>query len=152
MWFMNYIANPFVRLILRSPLHGWMSAAVMLITYRGRKTGREYTLPVQYVRDGQAIYIIPGMPERKTWWRSLRGGQPVRLRLAGETLDARAEAIDGSSDPDLAARVLEQYFRRFPPSARQHKVRVSGDGAFAPADLQRAAQSMVLVRVELSKD
>jgi deazaflavin-dependent oxidoreductase (nitroreductase family) len=151
MWFMNHIANPFVRMILNSSLHGWMSAAVMLITYRGRKTGKEYTLPVQYVRDGQCIYIVPGMPERKTWWRSLRGGQPVRLRLAGKTLAARAETIDASSDPALAARVLEQYFRRFPPSARQHNVSMSSDGAFTPADLARTAQSMVLVRVDLDK-
>jgi hypothetical protein len=149
MWFMNYIANPFVRLILRSPLHGWMSAAVMLITYRGRKSGKEYTLPVQYVRDGQCIYIVPGMPEKKTWWRSLRGGLPVRLRLAGKNVKGRGEVIDAASDPALAARVLGQYFRRFPPSARQHNVRISGDGICDPDDLQRAAQSMVIVRVSM---
>ncbi len=47
MWFMNKVANPFVRLILRSPLHGTMSAGLLLITYHGRKSGKEYTLPVQ---------------------------------------------------------------------------------------------------------
>ncbi len=149
MWFMNQIANPIVRMILNSSLHRWMSATLLLITYRGRKTGKEYTLPVQYVRDGECIYIVPGMPERKTWWRNLRGGQPVRLRIAGKTVDAHAETIDAQSDPVLAARVLAQYFRRFPPSARQHNVPMSSDGAFAPADLARAAQSMVLVRVDV---
>jgi hypothetical protein len=47
MWFMNKIANPFVRLILRSPLHGLFSAALLLITYLGRKSAKEYTLPCQ---------------------------------------------------------------------------------------------------------
>jgi hypothetical protein len=67
MWFMNKFANPFVRLILRSPLHGLMSAALLLISYRGRKSGRKYSLPVQYVQDGNQIYIVPDAPEQKTW-------------------------------------------------------------------------------------
>ncbi len=81
MWFMNKIANPFVKLILRSPLHGWMSAAVLLITYRGRKSGKEYTLPVQYVQDGNNVYIVPGFAEKKTWWRNLKGGADLRDKV-----------------------------------------------------------------------
>src|SRR5262245_26793300 len=75
MWFMNKFANPFVKLILRSPLHGLMSAAVLLVSYRGRKSGKKYTLPVQYVQDGNNIYIVPGYPEKKTWWHNLEGGK-----------------------------------------------------------------------------
>jgi hypothetical protein len=77
MWFMNKFVNPLVRLILRSPLHGLMDGSLLLIIYRGRKSGKDYTLPVQYARDGSTIYIVPGMPEKKTWWRNLRGGAPV---------------------------------------------------------------------------
>ncbi len=58
MWFMNHIWNPLVRLILRSPLHGVMSKGIMLITYTGLKSGKEYTLPVSYLQDGGRIYVI----------------------------------------------------------------------------------------------
>jgi hypothetical protein len=67
MAFMNKIINPLVTLILRSYLHGLMSDTVLLITYRGRKTGKDYNLPVQYTQAGNHIYIVPGNPEQKTW-------------------------------------------------------------------------------------
>ena len=63
MWFMNKIVNPLVRLILLSPLHKLMSETLLLLTYRGRRTGIEYSLPVQYVQTGNSVYILPGMPE-----------------------------------------------------------------------------------------
>ena len=83
MWFMNKIINPLVRLILRSPLHKLVSSTLLLITYHGRKTGREYSLPVQYAQAGKNIYIVPGMPEQKTWWRNLKEAAPVQLTLRG---------------------------------------------------------------------
>ena len=59
MWVMNHFANPIIRLVLRSPLHGLFSGSLALITYRGRKSGKEYTIPVQYVQGGEKVYIVP---------------------------------------------------------------------------------------------
>ena len=44
--------NPLVLLLLRSPLRVAMSNSTMLLTFTGRKSGRTYTTPVNYVRDG----------------------------------------------------------------------------------------------------
>ncbi len=35
--------NVFVAALLRSPLHRTLSGSLILISYRGRKSGREYT-------------------------------------------------------------------------------------------------------------
>ena len=64
--------NPVVIRLLRSPLQGLMSGSTMLITYAGRKTGKEYTTPVNYVRDGNEPLAV-GSREH-SWWRTLRGG------------------------------------------------------------------------------
>jgi hypothetical protein len=45
--------NPVVIPLLKSPLHGLMSADVMLVTLTGRRSGRTYTRPVSY-RQGEA--------------------------------------------------------------------------------------------------
>ena len=148
MWFMNKIVNPLVRLILRSPLHGLMGGSLLLIAYRGRKSGKDYTLPVQYARDGDAIYIVPGMPEKKTWWRSLRGGAPVRLLLEGKTLAGNAEILEGGAAGTVPG--LEAYLKRFPSAATTHNIRPSDSGSFNPEDLSRLAQSMVVVEIKLT--
>jgi hypothetical protein len=41
--------NPIVSWLLRSPLQGLMSSSTMLITFAGRKSGKTYTTPVNYV-------------------------------------------------------------------------------------------------------
>jgi deazaflavin-dependent oxidoreductase (nitroreductase family) len=149
MWFMNYIANPLVRWLLKSPLHRLLSDATMLITVRGRKSGRAYCLPVQYVQTGDLIYVFPGAPEKKTWWRNLRGGAPVVLRLRGQDRRANAELLSGEADCTTIAEALHLYVQRFPPSAQIHQIRRMPDGQFNVADLHTAAAETILVRIKL---
>jgi deazaflavin-dependent oxidoreductase (nitroreductase family) len=150
MWFMNKIANPFVRLILRSPLHGLMSAAVLSITYRGKKSGKEYTLPVQYAQEGKVIYIVPGKPEQKTWWRNLRGGAPVKLTLRGKSVSGQALVLQGESDSQRIAEALLLYLQKFPMTAQMHDVRVSEKGDFNLDDIRRVSDTLVMVNVDLA--
>ena len=151
MWFMNKIANPFVELILRSPLHGLMSAAVLLITYHGSKSGKEYTLPVQYVQDGNHIFIVPGYAEKKTWWRNLKGGMDVLLSLKGRALSGRGFLLEYDADTEEIIQGLGLYFHRFPPSAKIHEVHIGLDGRPDPADLRRAAETVKMIRVNLNE-
>jgi deazaflavin-dependent oxidoreductase (nitroreductase family) len=149
MWFMTHILNPIVRLILRSPLHLLLSAAVMLITVRGRKSGKEYTIPVQYVQSQDDVYVVPGTPERKTWWRNLRGGAPVSVRLRGRDLNAQAAVLAGEADRAAIAEALRQFLRRFPAAARSYQVRRMPDGMFNAEDIQAAASRLIVVRLAL---
>jgi hypothetical protein len=68
---MKCLANPIVPALLRSPLHGLLSRDLMLISMIGRRTGRRQTLPVQYARRGDEVYVL-SWPDRR-WWRSLAG-------------------------------------------------------------------------------
>jgi hypothetical protein len=149
MWFMNKIANPFVRLILRSPFHGMLSAALLLITYHGCKSGKEYTLPVQYALDNKTIYIIPGTPEKKIWWRNLCSSAPVQILLAGKLLSGEANVLEGNNGTELVTRALDFYLQRFPATAKMYNIRTRQDGSFDRDDLRRAASSIVIVRVNL---
>ena len=50
-------------------------------------------IPVAYRRAGNRVTIPVGWPERKRWWRNLRGdGGPVRLRLRGSDYTGHAVA------------------------------------------------------------
>ena len=151
MWFMNKIVNPFVKLILRSPLHGWMDAALLLITYRGRRSGKEYTLPVQYVQDGNNIYIVPGNSEKKTWWHNLKGGMDVRLILKGQTRYGRGILLEREAEAGEILKAFGLYLQRFPPSAKTHNVCLEADGQPNPDDLDKAIKSIKMIRVKLNE-
>jgi hypothetical protein len=89
----NQTVNRVTRPILRSRWHGRLSDRLLLITVTGRRSGRIFTIPVSYVeRDGRLL-IQPSAPERKLWWRNLRGdGAPVQVRLRGRDRTGHAVA------------------------------------------------------------
>ncbi len=149
MWFMNKIANPIVGWVLRSQLHTLLSASLLLLTYRGRKSGQEYRLPVQYAQDGQRIFILPGQSEMKTWWRNFKNETPVTITLRGKTLDGSARLLDGHTQD--AQDGLAAYLRRFPALAKAHPVRLETGGSFNPDDLGAAAPDAHIICISLSE-
>lgn len=50
--------NPVVIWLLRSPFHGLIDKNTVLITFTGRKSGKSYTFPISYVRDGDTLMMI----------------------------------------------------------------------------------------------
>ena len=92
---MRRFGNVFVAALLRSPLHRGLSRSLILISYCGRKSGREYTLPVAYAEDAEGLIVFAGHSAAKTWWRNMPGAM-VRVRLRGVDFDADARVVRGS--------------------------------------------------------
>jgi len=88
----NRSGNQLVAALLRSPLHPLASGRLTLITVTGRRTGRQHTLPVAYQESADRLSIPVLWPERKLWWRNLRDGAPVRVRLRGADRTGQAHA------------------------------------------------------------
>lgn len=99
--------------ILRSPFHWILSKGLLLISVRGRRTGRVYTLPVGYVEAQGAVYVMVGDYETKRWWLNLRGGAPVALLLHGRVVDAGADILDPDRDREELDLALALYRARF---------------------------------------
>jgi deazaflavin-dependent oxidoreductase (nitroreductase family) len=106
---MKGLANGTMKLVLRSPLHGLVSKHAMLITVTGRKSGRLYTTPVNYVREGDTITVVSRA--NRTWWRNLRGGAPVAVRVSGKDLKGVAEVV--VDDKDAIAGALMALHPRY---------------------------------------
>jgi len=51
------IGNALMEAVLRSPLHWAISNETLLVTVIGHKSGCEYALLVNYVRDGDILFI-----------------------------------------------------------------------------------------------
>ncbi len=88
------LLNTPVAAIATSPRFGvGLGRTVTVITYTGRRSGRTFTIPVAYRRNGQTIDIAANMPDAKTWWRNFLGdGAPISLRLDGADRTGHAVA------------------------------------------------------------
>jgi deazaflavin-dependent oxidoreductase (nitroreductase family) len=108
---LNRTANRVVRAVLSSPLHPLLSRGLALITVTGLRTGRRYTFPVGYRRSGKCLLVNVGWPERKRWWRNLRDGGRVEIRIRGQVYEGNARArgdertgvtVEVDLEPDVA--------------------------------------------------
>jgi hypothetical protein len=133
-----------VRWLLRSPLQRFVSKQLMLVTIKGRVTGRTFTIPVGYIEANDGIYVLVSGPADKLWWRNLDGGAPVELTLRGQVVDAEALVLHLGFE-----RVLERYCKQMPGIAKRLGVPVVG-GAVDAAALHDLAQQVVMVRFVLT--
>ena len=138
MWF-----NPFMIWLIRSPFHRLLSKNFMVLIYTGRKSGKTYQVPVNYTHQGNRLVTFSY--RERTWWRNLKGGASLKLRLRGQELNGFGEVL--LDEPAVAVQIGE-YVRHLPISARSLGVQVQA-GQPDPADLARLAQERVMIRIKL---
>jgi deazaflavin-dependent oxidoreductase (nitroreductase family) len=95
------LGNTLVLAVLRSPLHRLLSGVAVELRYAGRRSGREYVLPVQYARAGDRLVIRPQDPQASSWWRNFSAPRTVTVRLAGREHEATATTVE-RDDPAWA--------------------------------------------------
>lgn len=137
MWY-----NAFTSAILRSPLHGVLGDT-LLLTVTGRKSGKRYSTPVSFYRDGDVLWVMSS--RERTWWRNLRGGACVTMHLHGRDVEGFAEAV---VDEETVARQVAEYVCRVPMVARSLGVRVE-QGMANAEDARRLAKEKVFVKISL---
>jgi len=140
MWY-----NGMMKWILRSPFHGILSGNTLLITIIGRKSGQTVITPVNYVRVGDILSATSY--RHRTWWRNLRGGAPVTLRLQGKEIRASANVIE---DDAGVANGLMAHLQKVPQYAKYFQVGLDSSGQPVAADVACAAQDRVVVHIRLA--
>jgi deazaflavin-dependent oxidoreductase (nitroreductase family) len=141
MWY-----NPILTWLLRSPLHGLLSESTMLITVTGRKSGKEIILPVGYVDMGEELLTVSF--RRRSWWRNLRGGAPVTVRLRGRNFQPYSMTIE---DDEGVAKQLVAYFKKVPQYAKYLNVRLDEHGAPVTEDVLKSAKERVIILTRLTE-
>lgn len=136
--------NHAIKLVLRSPLHGMISKYLTLITFKGSQSGKVYTTPVSYSLHGDQAYIFT----HANWWKNLRGGAPVTLRLRGKNIAGIAESV--AEDKKAIAEGLTAHLRKAPFDARFYDVTMDEDGNPNAKDVEQAAKTTVMIRVQFT--
>lgn len=133
--------NQLMAWVLRSPLHRLISGSVMLITFTGRKSGKVYSTPISYTRQGGQIIAFT----HSNWWKNLQGGAPVTLWVAGKEIQGVAEAVAGDATAILP--YLRSHLGQVTRDARFFAVKLDANGRPVEADLAQAAQQSILLRI-----
>jgi len=101
------IANPLFRWLLRGPLRGLVDEHLLLLRFRGRKSGRHYEVVVGRRNIGGRLVVLTTSP----WRLNLRGGVvEVEATIEGERRRGRAEIEE---DPEEVAHVYANFIGEY---------------------------------------
>ena len=129
---MQGLANRVVRGLLRTPLLSSAVGSRLVTVYvTGRKSGRRYTVPVAYTRQGDDLLI--GTPFG--WGRNLRAGEPVQIRLKGRLRQADVQVYKDEADVTRAYATMCRDNKQF---AGFNKIGFDAAGNPEPDDLHLA--------------
>jgi len=143
--------NKAMKFVLRSPAHGMVSKTILLISFTGRKSGKTFTTPVSYSQYGDQVRIFT----HANWWKNLLPGAvtgttaatPVTLRLRGREIQGLAEPV--VEDKHSIAIALVEHLQKVPGDARYYEVTFDNHGHPRMEEVQRAAQTVVMIRISL---
>lgn len=91
-----------------------LNSPVLLLVTTGRKTGRQRTTPLLYLKDGSDYVIVGsngGTSGHPVWWLNLREKPEAAVEVGSEKVRVRAEEAAGEE----RRRLWERLVRMYPP-------------------------------------
>ena len=80
------------------------------LTVTGRTSGREISIPVWFVREGETLYLVPVGGTDSNWYKNVQKTPAIRLSADGAQLSATATPI---SDPAGVGQVLDKFRAKY---------------------------------------
>jgi hypothetical protein len=141
------LLNPVTIAILNSFLHGLISANVLVLYFKGVKTGKDYAIPVSYLEDPEgSLSCVTDRPF--IWWRNLINLESINVLYQGKMIEAQINAE--YEDNQLIADRLEAL-------CAHSRI----DGFFAEVGykngkpirehVEKSASNMVLIQLRIDK-
>jgi F420H(2)-dependent quinone reductase len=87
-------------------------APVLLLHHVGRKTGKERTSPLIYIRDGEDLVVVAskgGAPRDPLWWVNLKASPRTSVQVGGEHREVTARRASPEEKERLWPRLLEVW-------------------------------------------
>lgn len=124
--------NRIIRGMLHTPLLCRAAGSRLVVVYAvGRKSGRQYSIPVAYTASDRTLLI--GTPF--SWARNLRTGEPVDILLKGKRRPADVEVFTDEQHVTEQFAIMSKDNKQF---AKFNKIGLDDNGNPDPEDLHLA--------------
>jgi deazaflavin-dependent oxidoreductase (nitroreductase family) len=79
--------------------HEWRGVPTLLLTTRGRRSGKLRRTPLIYGRDGDRYVVVAsygGSPQHPDWYLNLAADPDVTIQVGPDVMAARASTLEGA--------------------------------------------------------
>ncbi|MBM3897498.1 MAG: nitroreductase family deazaflavin-dependent oxidoreductase [Thaumarchaeota archaeon] len=89
-----------------------LGVSILLLTVKGRKTGKQRTTPLMYFRDGDNILLVAskgGHPRHPEWYVNLAANPDVMVQIGPEKLPMRASTASDEEKSRFWPQIVRTY-------------------------------------------
>lgn len=138
-------ANSWMRWALNTPgLQRVIGQGIALLSFKGRKTGKLYTVPVSYDRQDNVVTVITKRQRR--WWHNFESPNEVELKLAGRTYRGSARI---QTDDDQTLQFMTEYLKKRPVDAKAYGL---ARNERTKEKIAKIIPYIVVIRIAISPD
>jgi deazaflavin-dependent oxidoreductase (nitroreductase family) len=83
--------------------------STLVLTHRGRKTGRPYEVTIWFVVDGDRMYL-PTANRKRQWPRNIQARPAVAMQIGGEKFTGRAAIIKDDAQRQHVTELLKRKY------------------------------------------
>jgi deazaflavin-dependent oxidoreductase (nitroreductase family) len=80
------------------------------ITITGRSSGRAITMPVWFVSDDRALWLLPVHGSKTQWYRNLKKDRAIAVQAGSERQDLRAKLVTSAG---VVSSVIRQFREKY---------------------------------------
>ena len=83
---------------------------VLLLTTRGRRSGRARSVLLQFFRDGENLVLVAanaGRPRHPAWYHNLKTTPIARVQIGARTFQVRAQELSAEAAAAYWPRILQ---------------------------------------------
>lgn len=136
-------ANSLMKWALTAPLlQRMVGEGVALLSFTGHKTGKSYTIPVSYYREGEMVTVIT--KRQRNWWRNFETPAEVELRLAGSDYTGKAEI---RTDQAANLEFMTEYLAKRPIDAKAYGL---SKDEVVKEKIARIVPHIVVIQIEIA--
>ena len=91
---------------------GFGKVRMLLLTTTGRKSGKPWTTPLSYVRDGDDYVVVAsfgGSPKHPAWYLNLQSDATAEIQVGSRVIKASATTAGPEDRPRLWQKAVEMY-------------------------------------------
>ncbi len=89
-----------------------LECPVLLLITKGRRSRRERTTPLLYLKDGEKFVVVAsngGAASHPDWWMNLAANPEAEVEISRKKMKVRAEKVEGEEKRRLWALLVEMY-------------------------------------------
>ena len=85
------------------------SSVELQITVIGRKSGREFSTPVWFVREGKTVFLMPVRGSKNQWYKNVLKSRRIKISSGKVSVELAANTI---SDSKRVASVADKFRKK----------------------------------------